>query len=259
MSSRVPASHGPSSPRRRGPSALPRQGLKSPGPRLRGDDDVGNAAPNASTTALPPRHTLIWPHPHADWQALTPGAAPRLRAWFAAGHPAIVARGDASEPVDTLRLGVPLPPAEGKLRLALRMCRKDVARRALPPSLGEVAAALPRPALRELEREARDFAPRVFGSFAWQAITGLAYVRDGSDLDLLWQVADPAQADAIATLLCGWERRHGLRAAGELLLPGDFAVNWREYASGAWQVLVKSQGGCRLLPREALFPLWSAA
>lgn len=210
------------------------------------------------------RHALVWLRGDARWQALTPGAQPRLQAWFAAGHPAVVARRDGSEPEGMLRLGVPLPPAEHKQRLSLLAPVTHVCREAEPLPLGEVIDNAPeaaRPALHELVRatQAAALAPRVFGSFAWQAITGLAYVRDGSDLDLLWQVEGPAQADAIAALLRDWERRHGLRADGELLLPGDLAVSWREYAGDARQVLAKSQGGCRLLPRAALFPLWSTA
>ncbi|MFT4249258.1 MAG: malonate decarboxylase holo-[acyl-carrier-protein] synthase, partial [Pseudomonas sp.] len=172
---------------------------------------------------------------------------------FAAGHPAIVARGDASEPAGTLRLGVPLPPDEGKQRLGLRLHRDEVAHTAAPPSLAAVAAASPHPALHALARDACALAPRVFGSHAWQALTGLAYVGPESDLDLLWSVEDAVQADAIAALLQGWEARHGLRADGELVVPGGVAVNWREYASAARQLLVKSHHDCRLLPREALF------
>ena len=37
------------------------------------------------------RHELVWLQSQA-WQAVTPGAQLRLAAWFAAGHPAVVAR-----------------------------------------------------------------------------------------------------------------------------------------------------------------------
>ncbi|CAD0306081.1 malonate decarboxylase holo-[acyl-carrier-protein] synthase [Xanthomonas hortorum] len=214
---------------------------------------------------MPGRHALVWLHPDARWQALTPGAQPRLQQWFAAGLPAVVARGDGSEAPGTLRLGVPLPPSEGKQRLALSASSVDIARSTAPLLLDAVIAHAPtdaQPALQALlvQTRANALQPRVFGSFAWQALTGLAYVHAQSDLDLSWSIETPEQAHAVVTLLQRWEQRHGLRADGELLLADDgTAVNWREYAGSAQQVLVKSNHGCRLASRTALFPVWSAA
>ncbi|CAG2084232.1 phosphoribosyl-dephospho-CoA transferase [Xanthomonas arboricola] len=213
---------------------------------------------------MPARHALVWLHPDARWQALTPGAQPRLQQWFAAGLPAVVARGDGSQGPGRVPLGVPLPPNEGKQRLALSAGLDAIVRSTAPLALDAVIAAAPatlQPALQALRTQANASAlqPRVFGSFAWQALTGLAYVHAQSDLDLLWSIATPEQAQAVVTLLQRWEHRHGLRADGELLLPDDTAVNWREYAGSAQRVLVKSTNGCRLLPRSALFPVWSAA
>ncbi|WP_115045399.1 malonate decarboxylase holo-[acyl-carrier-protein] synthase [Xanthomonas arboricola] len=213
---------------------------------------------------MPARHALVWLHPDARWQALTPGAQPRLQQWFAAGLPAVVARGDGSQAPCRVPLGVPLPPDEGKQRLALSAGLDDIVRSTAPLALDAVIAAAPatlQPALQALRTQATASAlqPRVFGSFAWQALTGFAYVHAQSDLDLLWSIATPEQAQAVVTLLQRWEHRHGLRADGELLLPDDTAVNWREYAGSAQQVLVKCSAGCRLLPRSALFPVWSAA
>ncbi|MBB3804290.1 phosphoribosyl-dephospho-CoA transferase [Xanthomonas arboricola] len=213
---------------------------------------------------MPGRHALVWLRPGARWQALTPGAQPRLQQWFAAGLPAVVARGDGSQAPGRVRLGVPLPPDEGKQRLALSAGLDDIARSTAPMALDAVIATAPivmQPALRALLTQANvsGLQPRVFGSVAWQALTELAYVHAQSDLDLLWSVATPEQAHRVVTLLQRWERDHGLRADGELLLPDDTAVNWREYAGSAQQVLVKSSDGCRLLPRSALFPVgWAA-
>lgn len=78
-------------------------------------------------------------------------------------------------------------------------------------------------------------------------------------MDLLWTLDTPTQAHAVVTLLQQWEHATARRADGELLLPDGNAVNWREYAGGAQQVLVKRNDGCRLLPRTALFPERCAA
>ncbi|QJD66435.1 malonate decarboxylase holo-[acyl-carrier-protein] synthase [Xanthomonas campestris pv. badrii] len=210
------------------------------------------------------RHALVWLRPAAQWQALTPGAQPRLQQWFAAGLPAVVARRDGRQAPGSMRLGVPLPPAEDKQRLSLTVRVDDIARCTAPLALDAVPAHAPdtaQPALQALltQCQATGLRPRVFGSFAWQALTGLAYVHAHSDLDLLWSVETPEQAHAVVALLQRWEQRHGQRADGELLLPDDMAVSWREYAGSAQQVLVKSSNSCRLLPRAALFPVWSAA
>ncbi|WP_022972657.1 malonate decarboxylase holo-[acyl-carrier-protein] synthase, partial [Xanthomonas maliensis] len=157
----------------------------------------------------------------------------------------------------------PLPPAEGKQRLALCVALRGLARTAPPLPLHALlaVAGLPQHAALQallVDAQRQGVQPRVFGSFAWQALTGLAYVHAASDLDLLWTVTTPAQADTVVALLQRWERRYRLRADGELLLDVG-AVNWREYAGQASQLLLKSDHGCRLLPRAALFPVWSAA
>ncbi|KAG1314871.1 hypothetical protein G6F62_013852 [Rhizopus arrhizus] len=114
-----------------------------------------------------PRHTLVWLSAHAAWQADIAAHEARLANWFAQGLPAIVARRAADDADPRLRLGVPLPPAEGKLRLALRVPVRDVLRTAPPPSLhtvleGNVAQDWQRP-LQALHGIA---AAHVFGAFA---------------------------------------------------------------------------------------------
>lgn len=211
------------------------------------------------------RHDLVWLAADAPWQARTPGAQARLRDWFAAGHPAIVARGDRSDDAQLLRLGVPLPPAEGKQRLSLSIERDAVLRQRAPLTLDEVCAQvssmpewkLPLRALQALAA-AHALTPRVFGAFAWQALTGLPYVRAGSDIDLLWQLPSPAQATALLADLARWEQRHGQRVDGEVLLPDGSAVSWRELAGDSAQLLVKALRDCRLQPRAELLQAWGA-
>lgn len=204
------------------------------------------------------RHALVWLQSQA-WQAVTTGAQVRLAEWFAAGHPAVVARRQDGDAHDVVRLGVPLPPGEGKQRLALIAMSDAVLRHSPPPALHQVMAHAPEDwhaaldALLEASRVVGQI-PGVFGSFAWQAMTGLTYVHATSDLDLLWQVEAPSQAEAIIQLLTHWESRHGKRADGEFVLLDGSAFNWREYAGSASQVLVKSHAGCALVARDALWP-----
>ncbi|PZS61302.1 malonate decarboxylase holo-[acyl-carrier-protein] synthase [Stenotrophomonas maltophilia] len=201
-----------------------------------------------------PRHTLVWLSAHAGWQADIAAHESRLADWFAQGRPAIVARRAADDADPRLRLGVPLPPAEGKLRLALRMPAHDVLRTAAPPTLqavleGDLVQDWQRP-LQALQDIA---AARVFGAFAWQHLTGLHYVHARSDIDLLWRIDTAAQADALVARLQAWETEHGRRVDGELCLVDGGAVNWREYAGRSREVLVKRLDGAALELRDALF------
>ncbi len=201
-----------------------------------------------------PRHTLVWLSAHAGWQADIAAHESRLADWFAQGRPAIVARRAADDADPRLRLGVPLPPAEGKLRLALRVPAHDVLRTAPPPTLQTVLEGdAPQDWQRPLEVLQNIAGARVIGAFAWQYLTGLRYVHARSDVDLLWPIDTTAQADALAARLQAWEAEHDRRVDGELCLGGDAAVNWREYAGRSREVLVKRLDGAALELREALF------
>jgi len=154
-----------------------------------------------------------------------------------------------------VRLGIPLPPAEGKQRLGLRVPLGDIVRQQAPLELAGVRkhARTPddwRGPLQALDR----LAPaRVFGAFAWQALTGLEYVHARSDIDLLWDVETAQDADALVAALLAWELRFGRRVDGELCLPDGGAVNWREFGGGSRQVLVKRVDGAGLELRSNLF------
>ncbi|MBT2766289.1 malonate decarboxylase holo-[acyl-carrier-protein] synthase [Stenotrophomonas sp. ISL-67] len=201
------------------------------------------------------RHTRVWLSAHADWRADVALHEPRLVEWFARGWPAVVARRAADDPDPRMRLGVPLPPAEGKQRLALRVPVQDIVRQAPPLALAEVIARPDLPAEWRLPLQAMAaIAPaRVFGAFAWQALTGLAYVHARSDVDLLWDIADADAAEYLVERLRAWEQTFARRVDGELCLPGGAAVNWREYAGAAREVLVKRVDGAVLEARERIF------
>jgi phosphoribosyl-dephospho-CoA transferase len=208
----------------------------------------------AAMPERPARHTLIWLSAHADWRADVAAQEPRLAAWFAQGLPAMVARRAVDDPDPRLRLGVPLPPNEGKLRLALRVPLQDVQRLQLPPTLDAVlTAGVPTDWQQALHTLARIAPARVFGAFAWQHLSRLPYVHPRSDIDLLWQVQTRTQADALVAHLNAWEHEHGRRVDGELSLPDGGAVNWREYAGDSRQVLVKRLDGAALESREHVF------
>ena len=221
----------------------------------------GHAAP-----APLPRHTLAWPATaaRADLlsQAIDAGARVALARWLDAALPLVVRRADASalEPAPRVHLGLPLPPDQGKRRLAFVLAPKHVSRCAPPPTLQRVGAALPVPwrrPLAALDRDARDLGVtlRVFGSAAWQTLTGFAYLRAGSDVDLLLRPDSSEQLDATLELFDRFEAAAGLRIDAEILFADDRAVAWREWrqaASADDRVLVKSLAGAALARRADL-------
>ncbi|MBJ7312637.1 malonate decarboxylase holo-[acyl-carrier-protein] synthase [Rugamonas sp. CCM 8940] len=211
------------------------------------------------------RHSLVWLSARG-WQATIAAAAPEhagaLQQWQRAGHPSIVRRRDADAGADQICLGVALPPEAGgrKPRIALRVDAAEVARHWAPLPLAALLdmPALPavwQAALAALLDDAHDagIELRVYGSVALQVLTGLAYLRAGSDIDILFQPASTAQLhDGVALLA-----RHAayLPLDGEIVFPSAQAVAWKEwYAADAGQarVLAKLADGVRLATRDEL-------
>jgi phosphoribosyl-dephospho-CoA transferase len=193
------------------------------------------------------RHDWVW----VGREALLPDLAEVRRHW-AAGHPFILGRDAPSTGKDCLRLGLALP---GRRRLGFDLEASEVTRRSAPWSLGEVLPCLPPswlPGLRSLASafEAIEIKAGVYGSAAWQALTGLAYLREDSDLDLLLEPGSAPRWRLVLELL---QAREGVppRLDGEVLLPGGGAVAWREAASDSPTLLVKSLTDVALVARPA--------
>lgn len=207
----------------------------------------------------PERHDLIWLTPAGVSSAVKMlDAADRelLWAWQRRGRPCIRTRHRPGVPAGWLPLGLPLPPSLGKRRLALCAAADGLDRWCAPPRLAEVIDSAP-PAWREwlirLEQSAQriQLSLRVFGSLAWQYLTGETYLSESSDLDLLWAPADRLQLQAGLALLQAWERESGLRADGEVLLPAG-AVAWRELSNAPSRVLVKAARAVTLQPLASI-------
>lgn len=208
------------------------------------------------------RHELLW-LTAAGWRALmAQGADPAdLGRWREADWPVVVRRNEPGVPVDAISIGLPLPPtsAGSKRRFGGHIGPADVARRQPPLTLMQVLPCAParwHDALDALLAETVSDAPplRIFGSLAMQALTGLAYLTDASDLDLLLQPRTVAQLDA-ALLLLQRYRQH-LPLDGEIVFPHGAAVSWKEWLGapdgGNERVLVKTIDGVALAPKVAL-------
>jgi phosphoribosyl-dephospho-CoA transferase len=182
--------------------------------------------------------------------------------WQAAGRPFVVTRRGADP--DAVGLGFcvvdPDHPELKPRRVAARCGRDDVIAVDRPPRLDEIArcaAAAPHAAsFSRLIVAARsaDLDIRVYGSWMWQALTTERHVHDGSDLDVLIDVADAAEAERAATFLERQEPGLAFRIDGEISIAGLGEVHWRELQQGRAEILVKSIDALRLTPRTELRP-----
>jgi phosphoribosyl-dephospho-CoA transferase len=204
----------------------------------------------------PRRHDRVWLG--GRWGALLrTHLAPPLReaaaAWIAAGRPFVATRRDPARP-EAVALGLALAPGAPVRRVALAVDPAAVVRVAPPLALRDVLPSAPaawREPLAALDRAARaaGLALRVHGSLAWQHLSGAAHVGPSSDVDLLARPRDAAALRALLALLEGAEGRGGPRLDGEVILPGERGVAWRELRSGSARVLVKDGADVALLPR----------
>jgi phosphoribosyl-dephospho-CoA transferase len=196
------------------------------------------------------------------WRAALTGALAEehstlLASWFGAGRPAVVTGARTGSVASIVPLGVPLPPSMGRLRIALSLRREAVRAVSPPPRLRTALACAPaawRPGLASLEARASAAGVtfRTFGSLAWQFLTGLPYLTERSDVDLLFHPTTRTSLEAGVALLWEWQASHGLRADGEIVLPDGRAVAWREWLQPAAEVLAKGRTGVALVPRAEL-------
>ncbi len=204
------------------------------------------------------RHRLVYLDP-ARWDAIL-AAHPALRAipvvvdWVAAGHPLIARRPICDDIAGLVPLGLPLPPSLGKQRLAVAVPPDAIMSDTSPPLLGDAvrsALSMWPPTIDALI--ALDPETRCFGSLAWAHLTGLPYLSESSDLDLVWQASTEDEAEQLAAALLPIDAKAPMRLDGEIVTPTGLAVQWREFASDAAEVLVKAADGNRMIARAELF------
>ena len=198
------------------------------------------------------RHWLVW-LTAAGWQqaaADLPAAQQALvQRWQRHDWPAIVRRRDAHCKAGELCIGIAFPPDSNgdKLRLSLRVPRSEVRETRAPLLIAEVIEQAPaawRPALEKLKThvQAQGLDMRVYGSLALQVLTGESYLREVSDIDLLFSPLDQPQLVSGMALLARYAQ--ALPLDGEVMFP-DGAVAWKE-----WHQVADQPHGRVLLKRE---------
>ncbi len=167
--------------------------------------------------------------------------------WIARGR-AVVARRRDADASGHVAVAIALPVSAGRARIAFAVDARAVMQVAPPLTLHEAVGVAPpdrRAALHALAvaGDALDTPFHVYGSLAWQHITGETCMTPESDVDLLWQFGDAVRARRVLDLLV---RTEGLKLDGEALLDDGGAVAWRELLTSPARVLVKRIDGVAL-------------
>ena len=216
---------------------------------------VGDSlAKNLRLTGPWKRHDLLHLAPEAWDLALAAhplrAATPLLAGWTVRAWPVIVRRRMPCDDPNRVAIGVPLPPAAAKLRIALTVPIEGVIKRPASVSLKNAACAAPavwKPTVSRLValRAEHGVEPVAFGSLLWQHQTGLKYLSSQSDLDVLWPVSRDCAIFSLLLEIAEIEEASPVCIDGEIVFPDGRAVNWRELYNAMRQdapaqVLVKS-------------------
>jgi phosphoribosyl-dephospho-CoA transferase len=183
--------------------------------------------------------------------------------WLAQGRPFVVAR--QSESAGKLALGLALPVEFATRRLACTADHADVVRSRNPLTVDEAAHVLPMQDTLALRRFAGAVAGHalqvgVYGSTAWESLSGLRYRHEESDVDIVCDVASSAGLSACLGAFAEGTRDFRSRLDGEIRFTGGRAVAWRELAEAcagtSSLVLAKSERDIALLSlHRVLAPL----
>ncbi|MBW9116853.1 malonate decarboxylase holo-[acyl-carrier-protein] synthase [Rhizobium cauense] len=194
------------------------------------------------------RHDLVVIAP------LSSSADPILAAWIGNGWP-LISRRPTPDDVGGVAVGLPLPPLQGKKRLSFVIRRDQIVSIRAPLLLSDVAHKAPSswmPTINHIKRLASEngLDIGVFGSLAWSALTGLDYLTESSDLDLLLYVNAETNLDRVLGRLAQIQALAPMRLDGEFVREDGAAANWREFRSTAREVLIKSLDGACFIDRN---------
>lgn len=206
----------------------------------------------------PRRHQRVWLQASIRADEIhgpTESEAGAVLAWLRRGCPFV--RRAAAE-ADRVPLGLALAGPTGRARVGFAVDARHIARIDEPLRLDEAIPTMP-PAMQAAARQLVEAAAalgvdvHVYGSVSWQHASGDVYLHETSDLDLLVRARNPAEATQWLQAVQQVQAGSPVRIDGELELPFDRAVAWRELAGPGRSVLVKSSTGPSLVDRAALW------
>lgn len=210
------------------------------------------------------RHTRVWldqAQPISAVHLLSDEARPMVEAHTKNGYAFVARRTLPTDSPGYVPLGLRLPRESIVRSVSFPVAPSAIATLADPIMLADLLTGttlLPqawRNVLLALQQEASKIGTTiyVYGSVAWQAITGTRYIAVDSDIDLLIRPQSAEHAHRCLTMLQAAENNSAVRLDGELEFPGGRAVAWKELLTKSHRLLVKTNSSVGLITREALW------
>lgn len=201
------------------------------------------------------RHDIIRIRPERTSDAvrvIPAGEHGRIINWLARYPMAVVRRPRITSDQKRICCGVVLPLEEGKRRFAFEVALSAVAELQPPPRLAaclEHAAPGWREPLQILAEMPGPLA-LAFGSLAWQYLTGLRYITDESDADILFRPASITEWRELEKELISWRGKYSSVPVDiEITFPNGFSTAWKEYLAGTEKLLFKTGNNVVLMGR----------
>jgi phosphoribosyl-dephospho-CoA transferase len=188
-----------------------------------------------------------------------------VQSWIELGRPLIVTRHTPDCRAARCRLAFCGPRDASPRRICIEVAC-DAIDDVAPLRLRDALDAAPdawRSALQKIDRAFGELSltPCVFGSLAWQAATGLSYLHDASDVDLIveltaddWQCAftsDGGLSSVFSVVTAAMDQAE-FRCDCELRLQRDAAFSLAELRGSSRQVMAKRNDGSELVARSSL-------
>ena len=183
----------------------------------------------------------------SDWLIHNPSLQnePVIARWAIERRPFVIRRPLQEEGLndDDIPLGLSLPLDLGRRRVALTIAKNSLLSVDVSPTLKDCFWAAPRewlPFLTHLGELADGFSleMRVFGSLAWERLTGLTYLTPTSDIDLAVLCGQGSMLDALSAFGKAVDRAP-VRVDAEFMRSDGKAAHWRELRSDVAEVLLK--------------------
>ena len=173
----------------------------------------------------------------------SPDDLANIQLWLDRGLPVMVRRPCVSEDGSAACVGIALPPAPSKRRLAFCFPVRFIRKLVDPPLWKDclTLALLETAALTQSIANAAAAAGlplRTFGSYAWQYHTGLPYVTPRSDVDLLVPVNRIESWKIFRQSMAGISQKSP-RIDLEIVLNGDASFSWWEFTTTGSRMLFK--------------------
>ena len=191
------------------------------------------------------RHDWVWLNADWDGYSITDDVA----AHHGLGLPFVVARKSPCDDPESVNLGFVSPQ---KQRQGFTVIRQQIQRTSAALPLSQAIPSAPhfwQPILCGLDKTLSHL--QVYGSLAWQCVTGKTHMTTVSDVDLLFYPQSISQLESGIKLLVDY-RMNGINLDGEIVFPDGAAVSWLEWSKGQNPVLAKSMKSVGLWDRAVL-------